>query len=240
MIATSGRFRPKSRLSRRTQLAWRSPIGLISTTWPAMSSTRSSSCRMPSSPSRWYASTVNGPLRSGAAMRTIWARRKGRVNWGETSPFGDLDDEQDVRGSRVPLPVAVGAVPQDGEVGLGFLVLAQDYGILDTHGGLSAGQGCEQRVETVHAAAVGRPDGRHLEHLAVDELHPVVLVEDSGLSHTVVFVDREAVSGERHGHTIGPPRRVRQVADMAHDGAGAGRERHPTDARRTAPAPLSS
>src|SRR5207302_5386564 len=35
---------------------------------------------MPNSTSRWYASTVNGPLSSGNAMGTISAPRKRRVN----------------------------------------------------------------------------------------------------------------------------------------------------------------
>src|SRR6266567_791009 len=35
---------------------------------------------MPNSPSRWYASTVNGPLSRDDAMGTISAPRKGRVN----------------------------------------------------------------------------------------------------------------------------------------------------------------
>src|SRR5688500_17595498 len=46
------------------------------------------------------------------------------------------------------------------------------------------------------------PDRRQLDDLPADELYPVVLIEDSGLGHPVVFVQRESMSRqldiERH------------------------------------------
>src|SRR5947208_5901126 len=80
---------------------------------------------------------------------------------------------------------------------------------------------------------MGGPDGRHGDDLAVDELDAVVLAEDPGLGHAVVFVHREAASRERHSHTIGPRHRGKQVAHMVYHGAEARRERHRTVAGRT-------
>src|SRR2546427_12939276 len=135
------------------------------------------------------------------------------------------------------LPITVGAVTQDREIGLRFLVLSQNQGVLDTHRGLAARQGCEQRGEAVDATAVVGPDGCHGAHLTVDELDAVVLAENPGLRHAVVFAHREAASDERHAHTIGPPRRARQVAGMAHYGVGAEEPCHPTVAAWRLPSP---
>jgi hypothetical protein len=84
----------------------------------------------------------------------------------------------------------------------------------------------EQTGHGIHVPAVARADGRHLDYLAVDELDPVVLVEHARLARAVVLVHGEAVRGERHGHTMGPPRRAGQDLGMAQDGAGAERARH--------------
>jgi hypothetical protein len=46
-------------------------------------------------------------------------------------------------------------------------------------------------------------DRRHLDDLPADELDPVVLIEDSGVDHPVVLVQREPSPGDldvrRHG-----------------------------------------
>jgi hypothetical protein len=47
--------------------------------------------------------------------------------------------------------------------------------------------------QTGDARGVADPDGRHRDDLPVEELHPVVLVEDPGLAHAVVLVHREPV-----------------------------------------------
>src|SRR5690348_6087497 len=48
--------------------------------WPSSNSTRSSSPNTPNSPRRWKSSTVSGPAVGCMSMRTISARRIGRVN----------------------------------------------------------------------------------------------------------------------------------------------------------------
>src|SRR5437899_4346398 len=58
----------RCRFRRSTQAAWRGPMGLISTTWPSMSSTRSSSWNTPAWPMRWYSSTVKRCAASGIAI----------------------------------------------------------------------------------------------------------------------------------------------------------------------------
>jgi hypothetical protein len=44
---------------------------------------------------------------------------------------------------------------------------------------------------------VRRPDGAHLDDLAVEQLDAIVLPQDAGLGHPVVFLDREAALRER-------------------------------------------
>src|SRR5207253_7102509 len=70
-------------------------------------------------------------------------------------------------------------------------------------------------VQAIHAGCMARADAAHLDDLAVDELHAVVLVEHPRLAHAMVLVNGEAVCGERHSHTMSAPRRRRQGADLA-------------------------
>jgi hypothetical protein len=78
----------------------------------------------------------------------------------------------------------------------------------------------EQMVNPGHSGRVDASDRRHLDDLALDELDPVVLAEDAGLAHPVIFIQREAPTLEldRHvflaaHHVVSPPRR-RQCREM--------------------------
>src|SRR5205823_11517233 len=126
-----------------------------------------------------------------------------------------------------------GTVPQHDDVGLGLLILTQDHWILDTDGGLVAGSTHEERSQTVDARRVANADRAHLDDLAVQELHAVILVQHARFAHAVVLVHREASYGERHAHTIHPPRRERQARGTRHDDVGADGPRHPRIAERT-------
>ena len=46
--------------------------------------------------------------------------------------------------------------------------------------------------EPPHAVGMAPADGRHLHHLPVYELHPVVLVEDASLAHLPVLLHGKA------------------------------------------------
>src|SRR5262245_1444629 len=45
-----------------------------------------------------------------------------------------------------------------------------------------------------------RPDRTHRQDLAVDELDPVVLRQDSNLSHALIFVGGESAGSRSHWH----------------------------------------
>src|SRR6267142_3023684 len=53
-----------------------------------------------------------------------------------------------------------------------------------------------------HGPGVAAADRRHLDDLALDELDPVVLAQDPGLAHAVVFIERESPALERDRHGV--------------------------------------
>src|SRR2546422_4524647 len=67
-----------SALRRFTQPLWAGPVGVISTTWPSMSSTRWSSWRTPASPIRWYSSAVKRCPASGIAILSVLLGASGK------------------------------------------------------------------------------------------------------------------------------------------------------------------
>jgi len=67
----------------------------------------------------------------------------------------------------------------------------------------------EQRGHVIHASGVARPDGGHFDHLPVEPLHAVALVQDALFGHPVVLVHREAAGDEGCGHGDPPDGWVR-------------------------------
>jgi hypothetical protein len=98
--------------------------------------------------------------------------------------------------------IEIFAVPQEDHVRLRLGIGQNRQRILrPQHGATSNApeQHVRQSGDTRRMAAADR---RHLDDLPADQLYPVVLIEDSGLGHPVVFVQRESMSRqldvERH------------------------------------------
>jgi hypothetical protein len=76
------------------------------------------------------------------------------------------------------------------QVRLGFRTIPDSDRALDAQYGGSAESGKQCR-QTVHARRVPTANGTHLDDLPVDQLNPIVLREDAGIQHAVVFVGGE-------------------------------------------------
>lgn len=70
----------------------------------------------------------------------------------------------------------------------------------------------QKHHQTIHTRGVLAADRRHLDDLAVDELHVVVAAQDASLRHTVVFVRRESPPLQVGPHFVPP------LADLDIDG----------------------
>jgi hypothetical protein len=55
-------------------------------------------------------------------------------------------------------------------------------------------------IEAADHCRVPAADGRHLDHVSLDQLNPLLTLEDAGLSHRVEVVDRKPVA-----HGLGGP-----------------------------------
>jgi hypothetical protein len=85
------------------------------------------------------------------------------------------------------------------------------------------------------------PDRRHLYHLSIYELHPVIFVKDPGLAHLSIFLGGEAMPyGAR---SKSPSKRLTLLTDILRYAAPAGTVRYqmaddavdPGSASRVAP-----
>ena len=67
----------------------------------------------------------------------------------------------------------------------------EEQGIPRPHDRASRETGREERLDPRDDRGVAAADRSHLDDLAVDELDAAVLVEDAGLAHAVILVERE-------------------------------------------------
>src|SRR5918995_2956433 len=106
---------------------------------------------------------------------------------------GDLDNCQDILGAWWTGSRGVRPFPQEGEVRLGLVTLGEPYRILYAHE-ISALRPLDQQMrQGHHARQVPAPDRCHVYYLPVNQLDPVVLAQDAGLSHDAVLPGGEPV-----------------------------------------------
>src|SRR6266511_244623 len=74
---------------------------------------------------------------------------------------------------------------------------AQDYGISD----VTADQG----GEPIDNSSVQRANRAHKTHLTIDQLNPIILLENTGLAHTCVIGNGKWSSGNLDRHVCTPP-----------------------------------
>jgi hypothetical protein len=82
-------------------------------------------------------------------------------------------------------------MPEQDDVRLRLRIRQDRQRILRPEGCTAAQPTKQKLIQACDAGGVGDADRRHLDDLPPDELDPVVLIEDSGLAHPVVFVQRE-------------------------------------------------
>ena len=87
---------------------------------------------------------------------------------------------------------------------MGLLVSSQGdrvlhaYPVAASEQGLLAREAGQKRRKPGHAKGMPPPDRRHLHHLPIYELYPVVLGEDADLAHLSVLLDGEAMPYGAH------------------------------------------
>ncbi len=117
----------------------------------------------------------------------------------------DLDGEQDIVRRGGGSTVEVGTRLEQHEIRLRFGMRVEPDGQLHLDDRGFADPQREQPIEPVHDADMRRADRAHRQHLAVDELDAVVLAEDAGAPHRLVFVRSESSTADFHGHGHASP-----------------------------------
>jgi len=105
--------------------------------------------------------------------------------------------------SRLGIGRAVVVVPRTQEDQVRLEVRRQgskDEGALRPHDGPASKARHEHRVDARDDAGVWRSESAHLHDLALDQLDPLVLVQNSGRGHALVLVDGEAAPAQIHRH----------------------------------------
>jgi hypothetical protein len=105
--------------------------------------------------------------------------------------------EMNVRSGRQGIRIAIASWAQDRDVRLRLGEVVRTDGVLHRDGRRTPERRRELAGEHVHDAGVLRTDGRHVDHLAVDELDPGVGGQDSGIPHAVEVGDGVAVATRR-------------------------------------------
>jgi hypothetical protein len=109
---------------------------------------------------------------------------------------GHFDQQQHVVRARQARK-RVGLHAQQREVGLRLRPSVEDDGVAGRNQGGIAGAAHQHPVQPIDDPRVRRPDRRHLQHLALDELDARIGWQDAGLAHPVVVGDAEAPPGGR-------------------------------------------
>ncbi len=128
-------------------------------------------------------------------------QRKLDVAVGSSRSVRDLDHQENISGSRMRRPIAVGPRPEQRHIGLGFPPCPQDQRILHPHDSRVSYPPRQQRGQSVDATRVFRTDRRHLDDLPVEQFDSVVLVQNAQLCQAVVVVHRERALEQSFRHT---------------------------------------
>ncbi len=123
-----------------------------------------------------YTVMASAPKSTSHASGMAACRKEGDLDVAvvDAGGVGDLDDEEDVAGARVP-GVAIGPTLEDGQVRLRRVVTPEHHGVLHVDDRALEGMAGQQVVHTPDAARVAVPDGGHGDDLAGDELDAVVV-----------------------------------------------------------------
>ena len=91
--------------------------------------------------------------------------------------------------------VIVRAILEQHDIRLRLRVVTEPNRILDADNGFSRKVCDEQRVRPIHAGDMPVPDRTHLDDLAFDEFHARILIEDAGVRHPVILINRKELPG---------------------------------------------
>jgi hypothetical protein len=104
---------------------------------------------------------------------------------------GHLDEQQDVLRPGMSPPVALWPQPKQHDIRLRLCVRRYLDRVLRPHDCPVSHLPGQALSQARNGPGMRRPDRRHVDDLAVNELDPVVLVEDAELTHPVILVQRE-------------------------------------------------
>ena len=117
----------------------------------------------------------------------------------------DFDHEDDITRRGMRGRIEVGSCSQYRKIRLRFGVRVEPHGTLSSDNPLPGKRLVQQDVQPVHTRRVMAADRRHLDDLAVDQLHAVVVAKDAGLRHAVIFVRCESPPLQFSPHVRDPP-----------------------------------
>ncbi len=118
--------------------------------------------------------------------------------------LGHLDNQQHIVGAGMRTAVEIRSRRQERDIWLWLGVGWDPRRVLCPDDCPIADSSHEQARETRHARCMTRADRGHLDDLSVDELDAVVLREDAGLTHAVVFVESEPAAKNFRSHDQPP------------------------------------
>lgn len=114
--------------------------------------------------------------------------------------FSDLNDEKEICWSGMRLGVACHGRPEEGKIWLGLRVGTDGDRSLHSDNRSVAQSGSEAGIQAVDTERMAGANRSYLDDLSLNELHSVILFEDSRLDHPMVFLNRKPARAYHNDH----------------------------------------
>src|SRR5205814_5859361 len=112
--------------------------------------------------------------------------------------------EQDVCNNPLLLSVKIVARFEDDQIGLGFRPIGKPHWTARTDHSSASQRANEKRIASSYTHIVAVADRAHLYDLSVNELDAILGMEDAGICHLVILVNREQLLRDLGFHADSP------------------------------------